>query len=108
MFCNPSFLLKAGDFNARTSFCCRRDSATSEGTQNEALICSYGLNQVIPSPIQILQNWSSWIHLIFTDQPNWVIDSGLDPSLHASCHPQITYSKQSLNIEYPPSYERLV
>ena len=37
-------------------FCCRRDSATSEGTQNEALICSYGLNQFIPSPIQTLQN----------------------------------------------------
>ena len=56
MFCNPSFLLKAGDFNARTSFCCRRDLAASEGTQNEALICSYGLNQFIPSPIQTLQN----------------------------------------------------
>ena len=48
--------LKTGNFNARTSSCRRKYSRTSEGTQIEVLTCSYGLKQLIRSPMQILQN----------------------------------------------------
>ena len=107
-FCSPSFLLIRGDFNAKTSSWWRKDSTTSKGIQIEALTCSYGLSQLISSPTHILQNSSSCIDLIFTNQSNLVIDSGVHPSLHANCHHQITYSKLNLKIEYPPPYERLV
>ena len=54
--CNPSFLLMAGDFNARTSSWFSKDSATLEGTEVEVLTCSYELNQHISNPTHILQN----------------------------------------------------
>ena len=79
-----------------------------EGTQIEALTCFYGLSQFISSPTHILQNSSSCIDLILTNQSNLVIDSEAHPSLHANCHHQVTYSKLNLKIEYSPPYERLV
>ena len=51
---------------------------------------------------------SSYINLIFSDQPNLIVDSGLHPSLNCNCHHQITYCKLNLNIKYPPPCERLV
>ena len=50
----------------------------------------------------------SWIDLIFTDQPNLIVDSGVHPSSHSNCHHQITYFKLNISIEYPPPYEHLV
>ena len=43
----------------------------------------------------------SWIDLTFTDQPSFIVDSGIHPTLHENFH--------DLNkIEYPPPYDRLV
>ena len=50
----------------------------------------------------------SCIDLIFTDQPNYVIDCGTQPSLHKNCHQQITFCKLNLKVEYPPPYQRYV
>ena len=45
----------------------------------------------------------SCIDLIFTDQPNLFIESGVHPSLHEQCHHQIVYGKLSVsNITLPP------
>ena len=66
------------------------------------------MEQFISDPTHILPNSSICIDLIFTDQPNLVIDSGVHPSLHTNCHHQITFSKFNLIIEYPPPYQRLV
>ena len=35
-------------------------------------------------------------------------DSGVHPSLHSNCHPQITYCKLNLITNYPPPYDRQV
>ena len=48
------------------------------------------------------------IDLIFTDQSNLIVDSGVHPSLHSNSHHQITCCKLNLNIKYPPPYEHLV
>ena len=58
--------------------------------------------------IESLTGSSSCIDLIFKNQPNFVIDSGVYPSLHPNSHHQIAFSKLSLKIEYPPLYERLL
>ena len=46
--------------------------------------------------------------MIFTSQPNLVIQSGVHASLHSNCHHNIIYAKFDLHIEYPPPYSRLV
>ena len=76
--------------------------------QLESLTISCGLHQLISDPTHVLLNSSSYIDLIFTDQPNLVVDSGVPYSLHPNCHHQITFSRYNLNVEYPPPYERLV
>ena len=43
------------------------------------------------------------IDLIFIDQPNLIIESGVHPSLHEQCQHQIVYGKLSVsNIALPP------
>ena len=77
---NPIFLLVTGDFNVKNN------CITGEGNKIEPLTCSYGLRQLIFDPTNILHNSSWCIDLIFTNQSNFVIDSGVHPSLHPKCH----------------------
>ena len=71
---------------------------------------SYGLSQIISDPT----HYFFQIHLpvltdlIFTNEPNLVTESGVHPSLHRKCHPQIEFAKLNLKVEYPPLYERLI
>ena len=44
--------------------------------------------------------------MIFTSQPNMVIDSGVHASLHSNCHRKIINAKFNLKIIYPPPYQR--
>ena len=90
---NPIFLLATSDFNARNSSWWKNDCVTRDGNDIESLTCSYGLSQLISNPTHILQKSSSCIDLIFTNQANFVIDSGVHPSLHPNCHHQIVFSK---------------
>ena len=69
---------------------------------------SLSLKGLISDPTHLLPNSLSCIDLIFTDQPNLVVQSGVHPSLHPNCHHQITFSRYNLNVEYPPPYEKLV
>ena len=84
------------------------DITSRGGAQHESLTISCVLHQLISDPTHLLSNSSSCIDVIFTDQPNLVVDSGAHPSLHPNCHHQITLSRYNLNVEYPPPYERLV
>ena len=63
-----------------------------------------GFKQVISDPTHILESSSSCIDLIFTSQPNLVMNSGVHSSLHHNCHHQIIHAK----IFYPLPYERVV
>ena len=67
-----------------------------------------GFKQVISDPTYILESSSSCIDLIFTSQPNLVMNSGVHSSLHPNCHHQIIHAKFNLKIFYPPPYERVV
>ena len=63
------------------------------------------MSQVINEPTHILDISKSCLDLIFTSQPNVIMDSGVHPSLHSNCHHQIIYTKFYLKVFYPP-YER--
>ena len=104
----PSFTIILGDFNARSSDWWPDDITSPEGTHINSLISMYGFDQLISDPTHILPASSSCIDLIFTDQPNLVVDSGVHSSLHTNCHHQITYCNINLMIVYPSPYERLV
>ena len=67
-----------------------------------------GFQQIINEPTHIQRQSSSCIDLIFTDQPNLLVNSRIHTSLHPNCHHQIVQSKFDLNIFYPPPYQRLV
>ena len=86
----PSFTMILCDFSARSSDWWPDDVNPLEGTHISSLISMYGFDQLISDPTHILPASSSCIDLIFTDQPFLVVDSGVHPSLHASCHHQIT------------------
>ena len=102
------FTIILGGFNARSYPCGKKDKTTAEGTHLEALTSLRNFHQLISEPTHMLPQSNSCIDLIFTDQPNLVVNCGTHPSLNSECHHQITHSKVNLNIEYPPPYGRLV
>ena len=104
----PSFTIILGDFNARSKSWWPDDITSPEGTDIDSLTTVHGLQQLISEPTHLLPNSLSCIDLTFTDQPNFVVDSGAHPSLHPTCHHQIIFCKFNVMIEYPPPYEHLV
>ena len=76
--------------------------------QNPYIINERHIQQIIKEPTHIIGDSSSCIDLIFTTQPNLVMESGVHPSLHSNCHHHITFAKFNLKIHYPPPYEREV
>ena len=57
-----------------------------EGAKIEIVTSQYGLHHIINEPTHVLENSLSCIDLIFTAQPNLVVDSGVHPCLHPDCH----------------------
>ena len=95
-----------GDFNAKSNLCFKGDKATYEGSKIDGITSTFGLQEIINEPTHIIGDSSSCIDLIFTSQPNLVMESGVRSSLQPNCHHQITYAKFNLKIYYPPPYER--
>ena len=85
----PFLVVAIENFNAKSInwFC--QDKTSFEGNAIENLTSQFGLHQVIKEPIHILDTSSSCIDLIFTSQPNLIIESGVHSSLHSNCHHQI-------------------
>ena len=101
--CSKSqFTVVLGDLNAKWPAWWSEDITTLHGTQIVSLTRTHGSNQIVSDTTHILPQSSSCIDLIFTDQPNYVIDCGTHPSLHPNCHHQITFCKLNLKVEYPP------
>ena len=57
-------------------------------------------------PTHIIGKRSSCIDLIFASQPNLVVESGVQSSLHQNCHHQIVFARFNLKVVFPPPYER--
>ena len=105
---NPSLTTVIGDFNAKSKNWPEGDRSTIEGSKIEFLTSQFGLSQIIKELTHILGNSSSCIDLIFTIQPNMVLESGVHHSLHQNCHHQIIFAKFNLKVYYPPPYERTI
>ena len=83
---NPYFALITGDFHAISTDSSVNDTTTSEGAQLHFFMIMCGLKQLTAESIHILKNSSSCIDLIFTNQLNLVMDSGMYLNLHSKCH----------------------
>ena len=105
---NPFLATVISDFIAKSKNWSEGDRSTIEGSKIEFLISQFGLSQIIKEPTHILENSSSCIDLIFTTQPNMVLESGVHHSLHQNCHRQIIFAKFNLKVYYPPPYERTI
>ena len=102
-----SFILITGGFNSRTSNWCLGDPVTPKGARVEALTYSYGLNQLVKTPANLLQNSATCIDLVFTIQLHLLMESGVHSSLSSTCHHGIVFTKLKLKVKYPPPYERV-
>ena len=105
---NPFLTTVIGDFSAKSNNWSEGDRSTIEVSKIDFLTSQFGLSQIIKEPTHILENTSSCINLIFTTQPNMVLESGGHHSLHQNCHHQIILAKFNLKVYYPPPYERTV
>ena len=81
---------------------------TASGTIFEIITSHYGITQIINEPTHKLEDASSCVDLIFTSQPNMILDSGVHSSLHPNSHHQIVFAESNLKVYYPPPYERHV
>ena len=104
---NPFLTVMIGDFNAKSSSWYLNDVTSFEVSQIEFLASQFAMSQVINEPTHILDNSKSCIDLIFTSQPNMIMDSGVHPSLHSNCH-QMIYGKFDFKVFYPSPYKRTV
>ena len=82
----------------------QEDSTNFEGITIENVTSQFGLSQIIKEATHLLKSSSSCIDLIFTTQPNLVVESGVHSSLHTNCHNQIVFAKFNLQIHYPLPY----
>lgn len=76
-------ILVTVNFNARNSFWWKNNYVTKEGYKTLTLTCSHAVER------HDLENSCSCIFLIFTNQLNFVFDSGVHPFLHPNSHHQI-------------------
>ena len=65
------------------------------------------MKKLTSEPTHILQH-SIFIGLIFTNQPNILMDSNVHPSLQSKYHQLIINTKLSLKIQYPCPYSRKI
>ena len=89
----PFISIFIGDFNARNTNWWANDISNSQGLDVEEIASHHGLKQVIDCPTHILPNSASFIDLIFTSQPNLVVESGV--------HHQIIFAKIRFKVHSP-------
>ena len=102
-----SFVLITSDFNCRNSNWYFGDPVAPHGACVKALTSFYGLNQLITTPTHLLQNSAACLDLIFTNQPQLLMESGVHISLSSMRHHEIVFAKPNLKVKYPPFCERV-
>ena len=103
---NPFLMVVVDDFNAKLKQWCSQDSTNFEGITIENVTPQFGLSEITKEATHILEFFSSYNDLIFTTQPNLLVESGVHPSLHPNYHHQIVFAKFNSQIYYPPPYSR--
>ena len=93
---NPFLTIVLGDFNITSNLWFKGDKTSYEASKIDAITSRFGLKQLINKPTHLVADSPSCIDLIFTSQPNLVMESRVHSSLHPNSHHQITYAKFNL------------
>ena len=80
LFSKSQFTVILGDFNARSSTWWSNDITNINDTLIDSFTTTYGFKQLISDVTHILPQSTSCIDLIFTDQPNYIIDYIMMPT----------------------------
>ena len=80
---------------SRTLF--TNEKATTEDAKMEFATSKYELHQIINELIHVIENPLFCTDLVFTSQPNLVVDSSVHPSLHPNYDHQIQLTR---NVAY--------
>ena len=106
---NPlaSFIL--GDFNAKSAKWWEYGETNACGLLLDDISTTYNYTQLIREPTNFDPTKApSCIDLIFTTQPNIVMESGVIPSPLSFCHHQLVFGKIKFDYFRPPPYKREV
>ena len=95
---NPYAMFFTGDFNAHSQNWWLEGNTNNEGIAIENLSPALDLNQIIREQKQN----PFCIDLIFCDQPNIIVVSGVRPSLDPFCKHQIIYCNINFNMPSAP------
>ena len=74
---HSDFVLLISNFIAKSRNWSNHDITTPEGAQLDSLLTSFSMKQLITGPTHNLEKMSNCIDLIYTNQPNIVLDSGI-------------------------------
>ena len=83
---NPFLIVIIGDFNTKSTNWYKNGTTSYEGLKSDGITSQFGLQQLINETKHITGSFSSCIDLIFTFQPNLVMESGVHSSLYPNCH----------------------
>ena len=75
-------MIITGDLNCRSTNRWEDDIDNEEGISFEASTTDLGLYQMISEPIHFMGSSRSRIDIVFTEQPNIFLETGVQPSLH--------------------------
>ena len=101
---NPYGVIVTGDFNCHSHQWWENDIENEEGKMFEPLTSDFGLHQMISEPTHFVGQSKSCVDLIFTDQLNLFLETGVHPTLHEQCHLQVVYGKLAVINLAPPTY----
>ena len=87
---NPFLIVALGNFNAKTTKWYKNDINSYEDLEIDTITSQFGLQQIINEPTYLTSNSSSCIDLIFTSQPNLIMESGVHSFLHPNFHHQMS------------------
>ena len=88
---NPHCVIITSDFNAHSVQWWGNELENDFGKVFEPFTSDLSLHQLISEPTHFMGESRLCIDLIFAEQPNLFIESGVHPSLHEQCHHQIIY-----------------
>ena len=97
---NPYCSMHLGDFNSRQQEWWGGDDDNVPGNLLNEIITSQNFSQLVTEPTHIIGPHLSCIDLVITDQPDFVNECSILPSLHSCCHHQINHIE--LNVTNPP------
>ena len=110
---NPYCTIVVGDFNAHHSTWHKehpnlRANTDVHGVRMQSIFADNNLEQIVNQPTYVMNNQSTLIDLVATDQPNLVLQNEVLPSPDPLCHHRVNLVRMNLKCTVPDPTTRYV